>query len=68
MTKEHAAACLGIRNESTSLWRSGGVAEVCTKAAVLKSAYFQNTQNSPTCVIYNNSNIGFQLNFSIIKF
>ena len=38
-----------------------------TRLRALKSGYFQNTKNSPTCAIYNNSNIEFQLNISVIK-
>jgi hypothetical protein len=38
------------------------------RPAALKSVHFQNIKNSPTCAIFNNSNIGFRLNFSIIKF
>jgi hypothetical protein len=38
------------------------------RPAALKSGHFQNTKISPTCAIYNNSNIGFQLNLSVIKF
>jgi hypothetical protein len=38
------------------------------RQAALKSGHFQDTRNSPTRAIYKNSNIGFRLNLSIIKF
>ena len=50
------------------------VADVRWRLPILTGGYvssvrrcFQNIKNSPTCAIYDNSNIVFQLNFSIIK-
>jgi hypothetical protein len=39
-----------------------------TKASDIEIRPLSEIKNSPTYAIYNNSNIGFQLNFSIVKF